>query len=238
MYNLINITIMKRIVLILALVVSTVANFAQDPVKVTTSDGKVISGNFIVGTDSTYTIKCTDSYIVNKYGADTITFRMADIREVYMYNKTFVPYEGKLVAKKSVTSKLGTEVAVVSNGQQSTIYTSKPGDPNYMIGKALKSTGGVAIGVGVPCTVAGAILLAVGKSAEKSLYNPDPDLDNLSNNLKKGIDSSNLQLAGCILLPLGASLTIVGIPLYAHGKKIMTMNFNYTGNSVGVAMQF
>lgn len=229
---------MKRILLILALAVSAIATFAQDPVKVTTSDGKVISGYFVIGTDTTYTIKCTDHYITNKYGTDTITFRMADIREVYMYNKTFVPYEGKLVAKKSVTSKVGTEVAIVSNGNQSSMYTSKPGDPNYMIGKALKSTGGVAIGVGVPCTVAGAILLAVGKSAEKSLYNPDPDLDKLSNNLKKGIDSSNLQLAGCILLPLGASLTIVGIPLYAHGKKIMTMNFNYTGNGVGVAMQF
>ena len=229
---------MKRIVLILALTVSAIATFALDPVKVTTSDGRLISGYFIDGNDSTYTIKCTDRYVINKYGADTITFRMTDIRQVYMYNQTFVPYEGQLVAKKSITTKHGTEVTVVSNGQQSTVYTSKPGDPNLVIGKALKSTGGVAIGVGVPCTVAGAILLAVGKSAEKSLYNPDPDLDNLSNNLKKGIDSSNLQLAGCILLPLGASLTIVGIPLYAHGKKIMTMNFNYTGNSVGVAMQF
>ena len=225
---------MKRILLILALAVSAIATFAQDPVKVTTSDGKVISGYFVIGTDTTYTIKCTDHYITNKYGTDTITFRMADIREVYMYNKTFVPYEGKLVAKKSVTSKLGTEVAVVSNGQQSTIYTSKPSDPNYMIGKALKSTGGVAIGIGVPCAVAGAILLAAGKSAEKSLYNPD----NVSLNLKDIKSSSDLQLAGCILLPLGASLTIVGIPLYAHGKKIMTMNFNYTGNGVGVAMQF
>ena len=225
---------MKRILLILALTVSAIATFALDPVKVTTSDGKVISGYFVIGTDTTYTIKCTDHYITNKYGTDTITFRMADIREVYMYNKTFVPYEGKLVAKKSVTSKLGTEVAVVSNGQQSTIYTSKPGDPNYMIGKALKSTGGVAIGFGIPCTVAGAILLAVGKNAEKSLYNPD----NVSLNLKDIKSSSDLQLAGCILLPLGASLTIVGIPLYAHGKKIMTMNFNYTGNGVGVAMQF
>ena len=223
---------MKRILLILALAVSAIATFAQDPVKVTTSDGKVISGYFVIGTDTTYTIKCTDHYITNKYGTDTITFRMADIREVYMYNKTFVPYEGKLVAKKSVTSKLGTEVAIVSNGNQSSIYTSKPGDPNYMIGKALKSTGGVAIGIGVPCTVAGTILLAVGKSMQKSI-----DYTKLED-VKRSIKGSDLQLAGCILLPLGASLTIVGIPLYAHGKKIMTMNFNYTGNSVGVAMQF
>lgn len=101
-----------------------------------------------------------------------------------------------------------------------------------MIGKALKSTGGVAIGVGVPCTVAGAILLAVGKSMQKSIDYTKPE------DGKRSIKSSDLQLAGCILLPLGASLTIVGIPLYAHGKKIMTMNFNYTGNGVGLAMEF
>ena len=212
---------MKRILLILALAVSAIATFAQDPVKVTTSDGKVISGYFVIGTDTTYTIKCTDHYITNKYGTDTITFRMADIREVYMYNKTFVPYEGKLVAKKSVTSKLGTEVAVVSNGQQSTIYTSKPGDPNYMIGKALKSTGSVALALGVPCLVTGSILMAVGYEA---------DLDMITKN--------QVVTASCILFPIGASLTIVGIPLYAHGKKIMTMNFNYTGNGVGLAMEF
>ena len=183
---------MKRILLILALAVSAIATFAQDPVKVTTSDGKVISGYFVIGTDTTYTIKCTDHYITNKYGTDTITFRMADIREVYMYNKTFVPYEGKLVAKKSVTSKLGTEVAIVSNGQQSTIYTSKPGDPNYMIGKALKSTGGVAIGFGIPCIVAGAILLAVG-STEPSI---NPNANSLSEILEivnKGASKEKMQ---------------------------------------------
>lgn len=228
---------MKRILLILALAVSAIATFAQDPVKVTTSDGKGISGYFINGTDSTYTIKCTNSYIINKYGTDTITFRMTDIREVYMYNKTFVPYEGKLVAKKSVTSKLGTEVAVVSNGNQSSIYTSKPGDPNYMIGKALKSTGGVAIGVGVPCTVAGAILLAVGYT--KPSINPNANsLSEILEIVNKSASKEKMQAAGSILLPIGASLTIVGIPLYAHGKKIMTMNFNYTGNGVGLAMEF
>ena len=212
---------MKRILLILALAVSAIATFAQDPVKVTTSDGKVISGYFVIGTDTTYTIKCTDHYITNKYGTDTITFRMADIREVYMYNKTFVPYEGKLVAKKSVTSILAAEVAIVSNGNQSSIYTSKPGDPNYMIGKALKSTGSVALALGVPCLLTGSILMAVGYEA---------DLDMITKN--------QVVTASCILFPIGASLTIVGIPLYAHGKKIMTMNFNYTGNGVGVAMEF
>ena len=226
---------MKRIVLILALAVSAIATFAQDPVKVTTSDGRLINGYFIDGTDSTYTIKCAEGYVINKYGADTITFHMTDIRQVYMYNQAYVPYEGKLVAKKSIASKHGTEAAVLSYDNKSTIYTSKPGDPNLMIGKALKSTGSVAIGIGVPCAVAGAILLLeAGKSAEKALH----DTSNVSSILKKVKKSSDLQLAGCILIPIAASLTIVGVPLYVHGKKIMNMNFNYTGNGVGVAMQF
>ena len=38
----------------------------------------------------------------------------------------------------------------------------QPSNPNYVIGKALKSTGGVAIGAGIPCLLAGTILLAVG----------------------------------------------------------------------------
>ena len=116
---------------------------------------------------------------------------------------------------------LAAEVAIVSNGNQSSIYTSKPGDPNYMIGKALKSTGSVALALGVPCLLTGSILMAVGYEA---------DLDMITKN--------QVVTASCILFPIGASLTIVGIPLYAHGKKIMTMNFNYTGNGVGVAMEF
>ena len=232
---------MKRIVLILALAVSAIATFALDPVKVTTSDGRLINGYFIDGTDSTYTIKCADSYIINKYGADTITFLMTDIRQVYMYNQAYVPYDGKLVAKKSIASKHGTEAAVLSYDNKSTIYTYQPGDPNLVIGKALKSTGGVAIGVGVPCTVAGAILLAVGQSKlhnNNILDNKNVTIKDVVNYYDQQESIQNLHLAGCILLPLGASLTIVGIPLYAHGKKIMTMNFNYTGNGVGVAMEF
>ena len=62
--------------------------------------------------------------------------------------------------------------------------------------------------------------------------------DKLEAASKNAEAKGKMQLAGCILLPVGASLTIVGIPLYAHGKKIINMNFNYTGNGVGLAMEF
>ena len=73
---------MKRIVLILALAVSATTMFAQDAVKVYAKDGLVIAGHFICGTDSTYTIKCTNDirpYVIKQYGTDTVTFRMVDI---------------------------------------------------------------------------------------------------------------------------------------------------------------
>ena len=211
---------MKRIVLILALAVSATTMFAQDAVKVYAKDGLVIAGHFICGTDSTYTIKCTNDirpYVIKQYGTDTVTFRMVDINCVHMYGKVFVPIDGKLTPQE--INKLST-------------YMPQPSNPNYVIGKALKSTGGIAIGAGIPCLLAGTILLAVGSHV------PEVELDKLEAASQNAEAKGKMQLAGCILLPIGASLTIVGIPLYAHGKKIMTMNFNYTGNGVGVAMQF
>lgn len=96
----------------------------------------------------------------------------------------------------------------------------KMGDPAQTIGRALKSTGSTAIAVGIPVLISGVACLAAGQS----MLNKD------------SIKSSKLNLAGSVLLPVGASLTIIGIPLYAHGKKIMQMNFVYTGNGAGISM--
>lgn len=226
---------MKRILLILALAVSATTMFAQDAVKVYAKDGLVIAGHFICGTDSTYTIKCTNDirpYVIKQYGTDTVTFRMVDINYVHMYGKVFVPIDGKLTPQEIDKSTQQTPINSPDQKLLST-YMPQPSNPNYVIGKALKSTGGVAIGAGIPCLLAGTILLAVGSHV------PEVDFGNGNLSDKEKLEAaSKMQLAGCILLPVGASLTIVGIPLYAHGKKIMTMNFNYTGNGVGVAMEF
>jgi hypothetical protein len=37
---------------------------------------------------------------------------------------------------------------------------------------------------------------------------------------------------------MGAALTIVGIPLNVHGKRIAEMNINYTGNGAGLSFNF
>ena len=52
------------------------------------------------------------------------------------------------------------------------------------------------------------------------------------------MSGSRLASAGICLAAIGGTLTVVGIPLHIHGKKIMTMNVNYTGNGAGVALQF
>ena len=240
---------MKKILVVLALVMSAVVGMGQEMVKVTTNDGKVIAGQFVDGSEELFTIKTSDQYIVNKYGNDTIIFRLEDLKEVYMYNQTFVPHEGRLVAKKSLgsiskaTPIVTQEMEYISKGEKKVVYSSAPQHPNYAIGKALKSTGGVAIGVGVPCLLAGTILTAVGGSATKvdlgNRYMSDKELvDKMLEVGNKETSKGRTLTAGCVLLPIGASLTIVGVPLYVHGKKIMTTNFNYTGNGVGVGVEF
>lgn len=91
---------------------------------------------------------------------------------------------------------------------------------NEALAKAFKSTGGVCIGIGIPSLIAGSVLVGVGKSGDYTTT--------------KG----NLQTAGYVLMPMGAALTIVGIPLYVHGKRIAELNFNYTGNGAGMALNF
>lgn len=102
-------------------------------------------------------------------------------------------------------------------------------NPNDVIAQAFKSTGSFCIGFGVPCAIAGGALLAVGLSQSSG---------SAMDQLKQADMKSKLQIAGCVLLPAGAAMTLVGIPLCVQGKRIAEFNFNYTGNGLGVAMSF
>jgi hypothetical protein len=44
--------------------------------------------------------------------------------------------------------------------------------------------------------------------------------------------------AGYILTPLGGALTIVGVPLYLYGRRLMQLDIKYTGNGAGVSATF
>lgn len=101
-----------------------------------------------------------------------------------------------------------------------------PANPNEAIGKAFKTCGGVAIGIGVPVLTAGTILTVVGHVLPTSGINDS----------RIGIRARCCE-AGCYLMPIGASLTIIGIPLMVQGKRIAELNFNYTGSGVGMSVE-
>ena len=140
---------------------------------------------------------------------------------------------------KNLPNTSKTTTAAPNMNSYDPIYTH----PNYVIGEALKNTGTISIAAGIPCLLAGTILLAVGSHVPEvdfgNGYLSDKEkLDKLEAASKDAEAKGKMQLAGCILFPIGASLTIIGIPLYVHGKRIMDLNFNYTGNGVGVSMEF
>ena len=70
----------------------------------------------------------------------------------------------------------------------------------------------------------------------QNLADQDPNLQYMSTNeyIAKLQDYNGkvhaAHNAGYLLTGAGAALTIVGIPLYCYGKRIMTMEVNYTGN--------
>lgn len=202
---------MKKILLLITILFATTMN-ANEHIKVITNNGFVCEGKMVKGNSNSIIVKANK----HKYGADTLTFELKDIRRVILNGEDFVPYEDKLVAEKSLSS-----ISLLSSSPIKYGYI----DHSYATGKALKSVGGVALGVGIPCAAAGAALLVVANKA-----NP--------NDVDAAIANARMATAGYVLLPVGASLTIVGIPLCIHGKKIMNMNFNYTGNGAGVALQF
>ena len=107
----------------------------------------------------------------------------------------------------------------------------QPSSPNEVIGQALKTIGGTCIGIGVPSLIVGTILVVYGNTDIVAL---PKTMDEANKNVTKVKCST----AGCVLLPFGSALTIVGIPLHVHGKRIAELNVNYTGNGAGLAINF
>ena len=197
--------VMETVTLICGIVIIGFIFFAAAPAKaqvpvakVVTIDGKKIVGDYVTKNDSAVVLRDWDRVITVPY---------TSIDKMLLQGETFVMRNGEFVKFEKPKTQNGVA----------------PGDPVYSIGKAFQSTGGAALGIGVPCLVTGVICMAIGKTGVT-----------LSNSIEKG----NLSTAGSILLPVGASLTIIGIPLTIHGKRIMEMNITTTGNSAGLALVF
>lgn len=212
---------MKKLLFVIMALFAMSVNAAV--VNVYMVNGKKIEGTLIEQNDSVLIIRPTnmpDGMFIKpeqvKY------FLMSGIGRYEVENGKFIPSTQAKAAKAAKDQKAREKE------QRNRVLAA---NPNEVIGKAFKNTGDVCISVGVPSFIAGAILMGVGYSDVKIT-------DDAVENQKKLDVRANCATAGCVLLPFGAALTIVGIPLHIHGKQIAELNFNYTGNGAGVSVEF
>lgn len=156
--------------------------------------------------------------------------------------------------RKILTLLLAVGFAMSMNAQMAQPSNAgQPADPNVEIGKALQTTGLISMSVGLPCVVAGVASLlyaellpnpTAGYTTSQALADQYKDLEYMSaRDYIAKLEEYNGKVraannAGLILTSTGAALTIIGVPLYCYGKRIMTLNVNYTGNGAGLALNF
>ncbi len=207
---------MKRLFLLFAAVVMTVSIMAES-VSVQLADGRMIKGTLIsydeteVAIEPNTFVKYKQKFSPN----EVVYFDIEKVGRVKSINGKFVLDEStKIIPEEE-------PVAVTNTLTKNQVVL--PSNPNIVIGNAMKTCGAVSMGVGIPTMVTGAILVAVG-------YTGNP--------MNRSYERAACATAGCVLLPFGTALTVVGIPLYVKGKYIAELNFNYTGNGAGVAVEF
>lgn len=156
--------------------------------------------------------------------------------------------------KKILSLLLLLAVTISMSAQQMEVQSSdRAANPNEVIGKSLKTTGAISMSVGIPCiaTGIGCLMYAnlmkdpttnlttsqavANQYANRTYVTTEEYVAKLTNYYNKKNAAST---AGYILAPTGAALTVVGVPLYLYGKKIMQLDVNYTGNGAGVRVTF
>ncbi len=204
---------MKKLFLLFAVAMMAVSLMAQD-VHVQFTNGKTIEG-LLISYDVNVLVIEPNTLVKYEKRITPSEVSYFEIIGVGRYNSI----DGKFVFDET-TRVIQTQKSPTA--EVSTTKATQPATPNEVIGKAFKTCGGVALGIGVPALAVGTILTAVGHASTST------PIDVML----------RCQQAGYYLMPIGASLTIIGIPLYVQGKRIAEFNFNYTGNGAGLAMNF
>lgn len=212
---------MKKFLFILMAFVATTFSALAATVTVTFNNGQNMEGQLVNLTDTTLVLRAYYAATGDK----EITILPERVKYFHIsgigrYNVE----EGKFVPDAKAQAKL--EKTRSEREAHAKLVSERAANPNLVIGNALKKTGGVCMGIGIPSAIVGAILVGVGNSGTDS-----KDVSKLKT-------KANCAAAGYVLLPMGAALTIVGIPLNVHGKRIAEMNINYTGNGAGVSVNF
>ena len=211
---------MKKLLLVLVAIFALSISAYAEYVVVSLNSGRSIEGNVVSRTDTTLVVEP-----VYAASHSTITFRPEGVRSFTISHVgRFNVVDGKFVPDAKTQARM--EKLRIEQEAHAQIVSERAANPNLVIGNALKKTGGVCMGIGIPSAIVGAILVGVGNSGTDS-----KDVSKLKT-------KANCAAAGYVLLPMGAALTIVGIPLNVHGKRIAEMNINYTGNGAGVSVNF
>jgi len=223
---------MKKLYLFILFLFSV--GLMAENIEIQTKDGKKYNGEIRVRTDSTLTI-------YNRNTLREYNFIADEILEAWTAQGDWYTVEnGKIVGQSydEILARKKTEEKI------------RMGDPNYAIGKALKSAGSVSLALGVPSMFVGCVLIAAGYSKPNQLKQMINDkaagktVDNtkymkLATDVAKNKETySNCATAGVVLLPFGGALTVVGIPLYVHGKNILELAVQVSDNGAGVAVKF
>ena len=131
--------------------------------------------------------------------------------------------------------------------------SERAADPNKMFAKTFTTMGVIDMAVGVPCIVAGISCLmyanfmedpTAGYTTSKAVAEQYSNRKYISSKdyvdkLQSYYDKKNAaNTAGYIHTPLGGALTIVGVPLYLYGRRLMQLDIKYTGNGAGVSATF
>lgn len=208
---------MKKLFLLLAILAMSVSLNAA--VSVLLTDGTTLKGRLISHDESSLVVEPNTfvKYQKKLQPAEVVYF-------VIDGEGRFESKDGKFVLVEQV------DAISVQSEPATSVVTANPApavqaaNPHVAISKAFKSTGAVCMAIGVPTLVTGSILTIIGYR----------NLGNIANREMY----SNMATAGCVLMPFGAALTVVGIPLYINGQRIADININYTGNGAGVSVNF
>ena len=192
-------------------------------VTVTFTSGRTIDGRLIEINDSLLVLEESVTHAEMQLPPEAV--KHCVVTGLGRYNSV----NGKFVPTESVQNKL--EQKRIKDEEHAQEVQARAADPNNVIGKALKTTGATALGVGIPSLFIGAILMVAGSSGQNSGSSAQEIT-------QKAQTRANCMTAGCVLLPFGAALTIVGIPLHVHGKRIAEMSLNYAGNGAALTLNF
>lgn len=223
---------MRKTLFTLALVFAFSISMFAENVKVLMTDGKEISGKLITYNESLLVLEPNTfvKYEKSLKPTEVTYFEIEGIGRIYSKDGIF-GIDESITQRQKLQSSATDSAKETSNGfwkrvlseRHAKVQSTLPSNPNEVIGRAFLSTGGVALGIGLPCLAAGLATCIAGNV---------------------GITDSNLKSkAECVeasyyLFGIGASLTIISIPLIVHGKRIADMNVNYTGNGVGTTVNF